>query len=83
MVFSRLFALINNQYLCHKIFTMNEYKISYLLLFNTITDTIENLENTIEKFNPQDTIFKALQKEIKTLKFAQINAEELFISNSN
>ncbi|MCM1227332.1 MAG: hypothetical protein NC320_07910 [Clostridium sp.] len=62
---------------------MNEYKNSYLLLFNAITDTIESLENITKKIAPQDTIFKVLQKEIKALKLAQINAEELFISNSN
>ena len=61
---------------------MDEYKNSYYLLFCTITNTIENLENVLTKFNEQDTIFKELQEEIKQLKLAQQNAEELFISNS-
>ena len=62
---------------------MEEYKNSYLLLFNTITDTIENLENIMKDFSTQDKIHKALQKEIRTLKSSQANAEELFISISN
>lgn len=59
---------------------MNEYKNPYFLLFNSITDTIERLESIMKEFDTHDTILKALQKEINTLKSAQINAEELFIS---
>lgn len=62
---------------------MDEYKNSYLLLFNTITNTIEHLESIMKEFSAQDNIFKALQKEIKILKSVQMNAEELFISISN
>ena len=59
---------------------MDEYKKPYLILFNSITDTIKNLENTIIELDMQDTILKALENEIKTLKSAQANAEEAFIS---
>lgn len=59
---------------------MDKYKKPYLILFNAITDTIENLENIIKEFDTQDIVLKVLEKEIKTLKLAQINAEEAFIS---
>lgn len=59
---------------------MDEYKKPYLILFNSITDTIKNLENTIIELDMQDTILKVLENEIKTLKSAQANAEEAFIS---
>lgn len=62
---------------------LNEYKNPYFLLFNSITDTIERLESIMKEFDTHDTILKALQKEINTLKSAQINAEELFISTWN
>ena len=60
--------------------TLDKYKKPYLILFNSITDTIKNLENTIIELDMQDTILKVLENEIKTLKSAQANAEEAFIS---
>lgn len=59
---------------------MDEYKKPYLILFNSITYTIKNLENIIIELDMQDTILKVLENEIKTLKSAQANAEEAFIS---
>ncbi len=61
---------------------MEEYKKCYFLLFCTITNTIESLEHIIKEFSLQGLPLNALQEEIKTLKLAQQNAEDLFISTS-
>lgn len=60
---------------------MSEYKKSYFSLFCAVTDTIENLESILMELDTQNLHYTALQNEIKKLKSAQQNSEELFISN--
>ena len=46
----------------NEILSLLEKKCSNAILFNAITDTINNLENTIIELDMQDTILKVLEK---------------------